>query len=416
LRKNLLKTLIGLAIGAFFVWLSAKDWPYDKLVGPVSLEAGHLLVGNVQVPEGTLSPGALATMDGWAVELVWFLPFLGILGLIHVLRVVRWIPLLDPIVKLDFKTHNRIGAVGFMAMFLFPLRLGELVRPFLVKRAAAQLPKRAPGQADDGSPSEAEPRVRMTAVLATVVVERIVDGLVVTLCLFAVMSSLPGSSESASELRVGAWAALAVFAGAAILLAGARWKHDLTRKVVHKTAGLVSKRLARAIDSLLESFLSGLRRLPDARAFVRFILITIAYWGLNGLGVWCMVQAFHLPIDMVGAYAMMACVVVGMMIPNSPGNVGSFWYFLLLPVALYGVGNATAQAIAFGLAVWLCQLVQQTAFGLWFVVRGKVSWKGVVAATYEDESTLAAPAASQDDAASAGPLPAKPAETRAAAS
>ncbi|MCC6621129.1 MAG: flippase-like domain-containing protein [Deltaproteobacteria bacterium] len=401
MRKNLLKTLIGLAIGAFFVWLSAKDWPYDKLVGPVSLEAGHLVVGNVAVPEGTLAPEALATMDGWAVELVWFLPFLAILALIHVLRVVRWRPLLDPIVKLDFTTHNRIGAVGFMAMFLFPLRLGELVRPFLVKRAAAQLP-RSPG-------ADAEPRVRMTAVLATVVVERIVDGLVVTLCLFAVMSFLPGSSDSASELRVGAWAALAVFAGAALLLAGARWQAELTRKVVHKTAGLVSKRLAHAIDSLLESFLSGLRRLPNARAFAGFIAITIVYWGLNGLGVWCMVQAFHLPIDMVGAYAMMACVVVGMMIPNSPGNVGSFWYFLLLPVALYGVGNATAQAIAFGLSVWLCQLVQQTAFGLWFVVRGKVSWKGVVAATYEDESTLAAPLPAE-------PLPTEPAESRAAIS
>ncbi len=370
-----------------------KDWPFDKLVGAVRLEAGHLVVGDLAVPDGPLSPGALAALDGWAVELVWFLPFLGILALIHVLRVIRWRPLLDPIVKLDFKTHNRIGAVGFMAMFLFPLRLGELVRPYLVKRAAAGRIPEPPGE-----------RVRMTAVLATVVVERIIDGLVVTLLLFAVMSFLPGSTDSASELRVGAWAALAVFAGAALLLAGARWQHDFTRRFIAKTAGLVSKRLARAIDSLLESFLSGLRRLPNARAFAGFILITMVYWALNGLGVWCMVQAFHLPIDMVGAYAMMACVVVGMMIPNSPGNVGSFWYFLLLPVALYGLGNSSAQTIAFGLAVWLCQLVQQTTFGLWFVVRGKVTWKGVVAATYEDESTLAAP------------LPTEPAETRAATS
>lgn len=272
--------------------------------------------------------------------------------------------------RLDFKAHNRIGAVGFMAMFLFPLRLGELVRPYLVKRAAA-----APG-----APPPPEGRVRMTAVLATVVVERIVDGLVVTLLLFASMSFLP-AGDSAAELEVGAWAAFAVFAGAALLLAGARWQHDLTRRFIAKTAGLVSKRLGHAIDSLLEAFLSGLRRLPSGGAFLGFIGVTTIYWGLNGLGVWCMVQAFHLPIDMVGAYAMMACVVVGMMIPNSPGNVGSFWYFLLLPVALYGIGNSSAQAIAFGLSVWLCQLVQQTAFGLWFVVRGKVSWKGVVAAT-----------------------------------
>ncbi len=32
-KRNLLKLLLGLAIGVFFVWLSAKDWPLDKLVG-----------------------------------------------------------------------------------------------------------------------------------------------------------------------------------------------------------------------------------------------------------------------------------------------------------------------------------------------------------------------------------------------
>lgn len=370
LRKNLLKLVIGLAIGAFFVWLSAKDWPMDKLTGPVRFEAGHFVVGALAVPDGAIAPEALASQSGWAMSLIWILPFMGILCLIHVLRVVRWRPLLDPIAKLDFTTHNRIGAVGFMAMFLFPLRLGELVRPYLVKRATRG--------------------VRMTEVLATVVVERVIDGLVVSLLLFLSMSFLPGNGDQ-TELHVGAYAALAVFASAALLLAGARWQHERTRKLVGMTAGLVSKRLARAIDGVLAAFLSGLRRLPDGRAFLRFVAITFIYWGLNGLGVWCMIQAFHLPIDMVGAYAMMACVVVGMMIPNSPGNVGSFWYFLLLPVPLYGVSAASPQAIAFGLSVWLGQLVQQSAFGLWFVARGQVSWKGVVAATYEDESTLTAP-------------------------
>ncbi|MFO0748671.1 MAG: lysylphosphatidylglycerol synthase transmembrane domain-containing protein [Myxococcota bacterium] len=376
MRKNLLKLVIGLAIGAFFVWLSAKDWPMDKLTGAVRFEAGHLVVGSLAVPDGPMSSAALASQDGWVMNLWWALPFLGILGLIHILRVVRWRPLLDPIAKLDFATHNRIGAVGFMAMFLFPLRLGELVRPYLVKRASIA--------------AKMNPPVRMTRVLATVVVERVIDGLVVSLLLFASMTFLPSHGDKA-ELTVGAWAALAVFASAAALLAGARWQHERTRKLVNVTAGLVSKRLARAIDHLLEAFLDGLRRLPNARAFAGFVAITFAYWGLNGLGVWCMIQAFHLPIDMVGAYAMMACVVVGMMIPNSPGNVGSFWYFLLLPVPLYGVSTASPQAIAFGLSVWLGQLLQQSAFGLYFVARGQVSWKGVVAATYEDESTLAPP-------------------------
>jgi len=358
LKRNLLKLLLGLAIGAFFVWLSAKDWPLERLVGPTHMDGSVMTVG--------------AHGEGWSVDLLWLLPYLGILVLIHVMRVVRWKPLLDPIAPLSMKEHNRIGAVGFMAMFLFPLRLGELVRPYLVKRATALT----------GTP------VRMSEVLATVVVERVVDGLVVSLFLFGVLFALPGEGASADRMKVGAFAALAVFSSAAVLLIGARWQHERTKTFVQLTAGLVSKRLARGIGRILDDFLRGLRRLPSSRTFAGFLVMTIVYWALNGLGVWCMLQAFELPIDMTGAYAMMACVVVGMMIPNSPGNVGSFWYFLCLPVGLYGISDAAPRVIAFGLAVWLMQLMQQTVFGLWFIARGVVSWKGVVAATTEDESTL----------------------------
>ena len=135
---------------------------------------------------------------------------------------------------------------------------------------------------------------------------------------------------------------------------------------------------------MLNAFLGGLRALPSAKAFAWFLLLTLTYWGINGLGTWLMAKAFHLPIDLVGGYAMMACVIVGMMIPNSPGNVGSFWYFLLLPLPLYGVGADNLQAIAFGLTVWLIQLIQQGLFGAWYLVNGEVTWGRVLAATSEE--------------------------------
>ncbi|TNF34887.1 MAG: flippase-like domain-containing protein [Deltaproteobacteria bacterium] len=370
-HRNLIKTLIGIGIGVFFIWLSARDWPLHQLIGAVRLDEGHLVIGGGFVPHSASEEHALLTAAGWSMEVLWLLPYLAVLIAIHVLRVVRYKPLLDPIVKLSLKEHNRIGAVGFMAMFLFPLRLGELVRPYLVKKGTQG--------------------VRMSEVLATVVVERVVDGLVVALLLFGILSLLPHTDTStATELKVGAALALALFSGATLLLAGARWQHARTRRFVQLTAGLVSKRLAAFIDHILEAFLRGLRRLPNARAFALFVFLTLVYWGINGIGVWFMARAFHLPVDLVGAYAMMACVVVGMMIPNSPGNVGSFWYFLLLPILLYGVSHESTQATAFGLTVWLMQLVQQTAFGAWFILRRQVSWKGVVEATYEDEESLAA--------------------------
>jgi uncharacterized protein (TIRG00374 family) len=339
----------------------------DRLGGIVRLTDGHLMVG----PRGeNLLPREGGT--GWTMNLFWLIPYLLTLTAVHILRVVRWKPLLDPIVSLDWRTHNRIGAVGFMAMFVMPLRLGELVRPYLVKTATRG-------------------RVRMSPVLATVVVERVVDGLLVSLVLCGVLFSLPaGEATTAARLTWGAYAALAVFTGVTVLLAGARWQHDRTIKLVDKTLGLFSRGLATRITQVLDAFMKGLGQLPSPRAFGWFILLSIVYWLINGVGVWFMVKAFYLPTDLVGSYAMMACVVVGMMIPNAPGNVGSFWYFLLLPLPLYGSSADGNQAIAFGLAVWLLQLIQQGGFGAWFILRGQVSWTRIIEATEHDEASLTA--------------------------
>ena len=304
------------------------------------------------------------------MQLLWLLPYLLVLTLVHLLRVIRWKPLLDPIVDLDLKTHNRIGAVGFMAMFLLPLRLGELVRPYLVKIASG-------GTA------------RMTRVLSTVVVERVADGLMVSLVLCCVLLSLPaGDPITRERLTIGAFGALAVFTLASILLAAAHWQHDRTVRLLQSTVGKITPVLTTKVIDLLDAFLDGLRSLPSKGAFMLFIVLTAVYWGVNGVGVWLMLQAFSMPVDLVGAYAMMACVVVGMMIPNAPGNVGSFWYFLLMPLPMYSIPHNGGTAIAFGLTVWLLQLIQQSVFGLWYIARGDVSWSQVLEATYETETSL----------------------------
>jgi len=366
LQRLLSRTIIGGLIGAFFVWLSAREWPMGKLAGAVDWRDGHLVVGQVDLQ--ALAAG-LPHGEGWAMAAWWTIPYLLLLSLIHVLRVIRWKPLLDPIVELDFWTHNRIGAVGFMALFLMPLRLGELVRPYLVKHETG--------------------KTRTSEVLATVVVERIADGLTVVAVLFAVLFSLPAADETTStRLLLGAWGALAVFVGASVVLIGMRWQHDRTVRLIEGTIGLVSKGLASRITDMTEAFLGGLRALPSVGAFAWFVVLTFVYWGVNGIAVWVMAQAFYLPVDLVGGYAMMACVVVGMMIPNSPGNVGSFWYFLLLPLPLYSVSAGSTQAIAFGIMVWWLQVIQQGAFGVWFVIRGQVTWRRVLEATSDDSDTL----------------------------
>lgn len=380
------KWLISLAIGAFFVWLAAESWPleqvfsYDfKIVGTY-LVAGDVVPGELEwtppeTSEGNAAePAKLeedtlkATPNGWYLNLLYLIPYAGILIIIHFLRVIRWYPLLRPLARVGFWRLNRVGAVGFMSVFLFPLRLGEFVRPYLIAQKG---------------------EIRMSEAMATIVVERVMDGLMTSLLLFIVLFFLPtGEAEAFSDIRIGSYIALGVFLTGITVLALAYWARDWTMRTIRRVVGRLLPGIAERIISILEAFLRGLSVLPDWRNFAAFVLITAAYWGINGVGLYIFTRGFGLHVPLLAAYAMMASVVVGMMIPNSPANVGSFWYFLLKPLELYGVGRGSVQATAAALGIWLMQLTLLLLFGCYFLILGKVSFRRVWSITtgHEEDS------------------------------
>jgi uncharacterized protein (TIRG00374 family) len=337
---------IGLAIGVLFTWWSSRSWPIDALFGGV-LSVGRDATGELAIQHRRSETGSvLWSVDLWAIG-----AYSLILFVIHWLRVLRWKPLLLPYADVPVRVLNRVGAVGFMAVFLLPLRLGELARPLMLVQ-----PRPLEGQAS----------VPFGAGLGSIAVERVLDGLVVTLMLFSVLIQVPAATLARHpEVELGAWIAFAVFGGALVALGLTMVARDWTLRTTRAVVGVVSKGLAEKLIGLVTSFVDGLAILKSPWLILEFVGMTITYWGLAGFGIYVLARGFGLDIPVVAAYAMMSCVVVGMMIPNSPGNVGSFWYFLLMPVGLYGLQGDSPRTIAFALGLWFAQTAQQTAFGVW---------------------------------------------------
>jgi len=346
--QGILKWGVSIGIGAFFIWLAFREWPVDRL-----LEGGL-----------TLRQGVIAT-SSWRVSLGSLGLYFASLVVMHVFRVWRWQPLLAPMQRVGFFALNRVCSVGFMAVFLLPMRLGELVRPALLS-------------------TEAE--VRRSAALATIVVERLVDGVMVAGFLATALVFLPRhNAQSFSEIRWGTYLALAVFLGSAlvlgILILFRRRVAEAVRWMVHH----LSPRWGARLQGTTERFLEGLGLLPSARDIAAFFLLSFLYWFSNGVGLFLLGQAFEVRTDLggwtglgvplLGAFAMMSTIVIGMMIPNAPANVGSFWYFLLKPMELYGVPAGHPGGLAFALTVWTLQLLQLLVFGGWFLCKGAVSFR-----------------------------------------
>src|SRR5215467_5976914 len=77
---------------------------------------------------------AIHTLD-WGRFLPYLVAYIGLQVVVHVCRSVRWNNLLAPIgVKVPLGPLLAMSSVGFMAILALPARLGEFVRPGLLRQ------------------------------------------------------------------------------------------------------------------------------------------------------------------------------------------------------------------------------------------------------------------------------------------
>jgi uncharacterized protein (TIRG00374 family) len=231
--------------------------------------------------------------------------YLATCAVTHFFRAWRWEFLLRPLgVSLPMSRLLPISSAGFMAILALPVRLGEFVRPYFVTR---------------------ERRVGMSALLGTVAVERIIDGLLISILFFVSYLVSPSGSFTA-PLRVAAWISLLGFVGLTTFLALARVWKDQTIDFALRVSLLrrFAPKLARKVGDRLHELISGFGVLTDHRNFAIFILQSLAYWGMNGFGMWLLARQMGLPISLGAAYTTMAFTGVVLSLPNSPGLVGQY--------------------------------------------------------------------------------------------
>ena len=351
---KILRWLLSIGIGFLFGWLTFKDGHFSTLFSSDPALIDGVLISGREAPTAAIPITAkMQPLDaGWQISLLHFFGYLCALSVIHVLRAFRWEPLIrgqlgEPI---SLSRLNAISAVGFMAIFLLPLRLGEFVRPYLLNR-----------EFEDSS---------MTSLVGSVALERIADGLVVTLFLFISLGTTSMQYPDSSGIRLGALLSFFIFSGGMGALISLYFFRRATLRLVGWALTPLPKAVSIKVSDLVERFASGLASLPDWRAMLSFTWMTVLYWTINGLAIWAVAPGFGISIELATGFMMMSCVVVGMMIPNSPANVGTFWYFLLLPLTAMPALEGSSQITILGLSLYLAQLIQQTAFGLWFIGRG----------------------------------------------
>jgi len=307
---------------------------------------------------------------GWEADHRYLWLYLLTASAIHFARTARWRILLDPVAKVPFARINAASAVGFMALFILPLRLGEFARPYLVAE---------------------RPALRVSAALSSVVVERVADGIFTAALLVVALLAVPEGTPNLGLARGAGWVMLALFAAMLLFLAVAYRSREVAVSLTRRLLAPLSPRAADRVGGMMDAFIHGLRRLPGWSGAGLFFLLTLVYWGLNGWGMQLLARGFGIHLTLVQAYTVLGVLVVGVMIPAGPGMVGTFQYAVVLALSLFVPAEVVdVRGQAYANVLWGAQLVQLTAFGLVGLFSRHIRFASLVHAPEEIESGLEA--------------------------
>lgn len=328
-----------------------------------------------------ISGGALwLTLRGKDLQAIWsavlaadyryLFPYLLILAVIHLIRTVRWGILLEPVAKVPFGKLNAVSAVGIMALVLLPFRLGEFARPYLVAE---------------------RPRLRVSAALSSVVVERVADGIFTALLLILTLLAVPRGTPGLAFLRAGGVVVLLAFTAVLVFLVVAYRNRALAVRLTHRLVDPLSPKLAERVSGMMDAFIHGLRLVPSRRKVAAFFLLTFVYWAVNGWGLKVLALGFGFDLSPVAAYTVLGVLVVGVMIPAGPGMVGTFQAAVILALSLFETRTAVdTRGNAYANVLWLAQMGQQVAFGVFFLFSRHIRLDRIFSAPKDLEDGLEA--------------------------
>lgn len=309
----------------------------------------------------------------------WTLPAYAVtLVAMNTFRATRWRYLLRAVVDVPVPRLIVVSWVGFMAILLMPFRIGEFVRPYMLKDGGK-------ANGPDGKPRD------ISVVMATgsVVAERVTDGLYVSIVLAIALLAVPtlhplpmkvvGLDVPVQRVREAGFGMLGLFTFAFTVIGVYYFARDWAHRTTLAIWGLVSRPLGEKLAGMAEKVADGLHVIGRPRDAIPFLAETSAYWFINVLGMWLLawgcgiVHADGTGITFGETCALMGMLTVTILVPGPPGLLGVFQLGIYAGMTMYfptSVVTGPGAAYVFLLYMSQCVWTVLAGFGCLLFQRG----------------------------------------------
>lgn len=262
-------------------------------------------------------------------------------------RALRWRHLLPKHSHISRTVLLEATLVGFTATFVLPLRVGEVIRPWVLSRWQP---------------------VRFSAGLASVVVERAFDALTLLILLGVTITQLESVPPLVSAgAKVVAALAIVILAAVVSAYLGASQLVRLGERTITAVVGKKWPALAEKLVAMVEDFLTGLRGISSAKDLAWSIFWSAVLWCL--LVILYQVGLSSFGVDATIWTGATLCVMIALAIaaPGAPGFVGTFQLGCVVALALFGYPEEFG--VAYSIVLHALQVVTVVTCGLMILHR-----------------------------------------------
>jgi hypothetical protein len=252
---------------------------------------------------------------------IFILPAVLLLVVIMGMKALRWQYLLKPLGSITLSPVFSVTVIGHMVDSLFPLRIGELVRAYLL--------------------GEKE-RVSKMSTFATIVVARTFDGIALVSVAIIISLFIP----LADWLKQIAYIVAVLFFGILAFLLILASSQSRLQKLVIILLRPLSLQWRSKIENWFRLFIRGLKGLQSPKKLCFLFMLSLLIWLLEGFIFYLLAFSFDLSQPFHILLLASTAANLSLLLPSSPGGVGNFEYFCGQTVTIFGVEAAVARAYA----------------------------------------------------------------------
>lgn len=290
-----------------------------------------------------------------SADFLWVIPGVAIYMVGVWVRAWRWHYLLRPLKRITSSEMFPVVAIGYMGNNIYPARAGELLRAYVLRH---------------------EQGVPVSASLATIIVERALDGVVMLAFVFLNLGRLAqvaGGSRFAGSIRTLAlWGAVGFSVVLLVFLVMAFFPKATIHLLGRIFNRVLPDRWGTQLISLADRFLTGLASLRSPLDIAMVLATSVVIWLLETGKYWFVMVAFKFRVSFFALMLMNGIVNLATTIPSAPGYVGTFDAPGIAVLEAFGIpsGTATGYTLVLHAALWL----PITMLGAFYMARRSLNW------------------------------------------